>query len=146
MKHTRRQIAVTLLAALSLAAAGCDSGPTEPSQPRAEYSQTDIRVGTGDEAATGKRVSVNYTGWLYSPNAPDGKGNQFDTSIGKTPLNLTVGNREVITGFDRGVLGMKVGGARRVVIPPEQAYGSSGSGPIPPNATLVFEIELLSVQ
>jgi len=129
------------------AAAGCgdDSSPTAAT-PRAEYSQTDVRVGSGAQAASGKRVSVNYTGWLYNPSGQDGKGQQFDTSTGKGAFSFTLGAGQVISGWDRGVAGMRVGGMRRLVLPPELAYGASGNGPIPGNATLVFDIELLDVQ
>ena len=98
-------------------------------------------VGTGTEAVGTSRVTVSYTGWLYDASKTDGKGLQFDTST-----NATFPLTNVIAGWQRGVVGMKVGGQRRLIIPPELAYGSSGSGPIPPNATLVFDIGLLGVQ
>ena len=138
-----------ILLALLVATAACggsDSNPTAPSQPSAPYSQTDLRSGTGAEATAGRRVTVNYTGWLYSPSGTDGKGAQFDTSANRGPFSFTLGRGEVIAGWDRGVAGMHVGGLRRLVIPPELAYGASGNGPIPPNATLVFDIELVAVQ
>ena len=101
-------------------------------------------MGTGTEAAPGNRATVAYTGWLYDLSKTDGKGTQFDSSASFT---FTLGAGAVIQGWDRGVAGMKVGGQRRLVIPPELAYGSSSPGPgIPPNATLVFDITLLSVQ
>jgi FKBP-type peptidyl-prolyl cis-trans isomerase FkpA len=113
------------------------------------YTQTDLRVGTGTEATASRRVTVNYTGWLYAANAPENKGQQFDSSLspGRTPFAFTIGAGEVIRGWDQGVVGMRVGGQRRLVIPPALAYGSTGAGngAIPPNATLVFDIELLSV-
>lgn len=144
------RLLIALFCALTFVACGSDSdsSPTGPSTPRAEYSQTDLVVGTGTEATNGRRVTVNYTGWLYNPSGTDSKGAQFDTSLqaGRTPLSWTLGSNEVITGFSRGTQGMRVGGRRRVVIPPELAYGATGNGPIGPNATLVFEIELLSVQ
>jgi FKBP-type peptidyl-prolyl cis-trans isomerase len=133
-----------------LVAIGCGgSSSTSPSstQPRGEFSQTDLRAGTGTTATTGRRVTVNYTGWLYDPNQPEQKGRQFDTSIGRTPFAFTLGAGQVIRGWDQGVVGMRVGGLRRLVIPPELGYGSSGSGStIPPNATLVFDVEMLDVQ
>ena len=132
-----------------MAACGGGSGsssPTSPSTGSAPYSQTDLRVGTGAEATTGRRATVNYTGWLYDASRPEQKGQQFDTSVGRQPFTFTVGAGQVIAGWDRGVPGMKVGGQRRLVIPPELGYGSRGSPPvIPPNATLVFDIELLDV-
>jgi FKBP-type peptidyl-prolyl cis-trans isomerase FkpA len=140
---------VIVVLASAFAAAGCDgdSGTSPTILPGAPYSQTDVRVGTGAEAAAGRRATVNYTGWIYDPTAAENKGRQFDTSVGagRTPFLLTVGAGQVIPGFDRGVTGMRVGGMRRVVIPPDLAYGSQGQGSIPPNATLVFDIELLEV-
>jgi FKBP-type peptidyl-prolyl cis-trans isomerase FkpA len=124
--------------------AACAEGPTGPSS-SAPYSQVDLRLGTGSEATTGRSVAVNYTGWLYDPTKTDGKGLQFDTSAGGTPLTFTVGSGQVIQGFDRGVNGMKVGGARRVVIPSSLGYGASRNNSIPPYATLVFEVELVEV-
>ena len=145
---TRRLFIPGLIAALSfITACGDDSdpSPTQPT-PRAEYSATDLRVGSGTEATTGRTLTVNYTGWLYNPSGPDGKGSQFDSSVGKAPFSFPLGAGRVITGWDRGVAGMRVGGQRRLVLPPELAYGASGNGPIPPNSTLVFDIELLNVQ
>ena len=131
----------------ALFAAGCNGGsPVSPIQPRAEFSQVDLRAGTGAEAATGRRVTVHYTGWLYNPSGPDGKGQLFQTSVGGAPFSVVLGAGQVIRGWDQGVVGMRVGGVRRLVLPPELAYGQTGSGPIPPNATIVFEIELLDVQ
>ena len=134
----------TLLPALAvvLLAAGCDSGPPTSPTPRGEFSQTDLRVGTGAEATAGRTLSVNYALWLYSDSAADNKGQGLQSG----PHTFVLGARNVISGWERGVPGMRVGGLRRLVIPPELAYGPTGSGPIPPNATLVFEIELLNVQ
>lgn len=150
---TRRLFVTTLITALSFITIACgdDSNPNQPSQqpqsqPRAEYSQTDLRVGTGTEATNGRTMTVNYTGWLYNPSGADGKGAQFDSSAGRGPFSFLLGGNGIISGWNRGVLGMRVGGLRRFVLPPELAYGSSGSGPIPPNATLVFEVELVNVQ
>jgi FKBP-type peptidyl-prolyl cis-trans isomerase len=135
---------------LVVTAAGCggDSGTSPTILPGAPFSTTDVRVGTGADATTGRRVTVNYTGWIYDPSGPDNKGTQFDSSLtaGRQPFPFTLGTGAVIRGFEQGVTGMKVGGLRRVVIPPDLAYGSAGSGGvIPPNATLVFDIELLEV-
>lgn len=128
-----------------LAAAGCSSSPSSPSValPRAEFSQTDLRVGTGASASNGRLLTVAYTGWIYDPTRPESKGTQFDSN---TSFQFTLGNGGVIRGWDLGVVGMRVGGQRRLAIPPELAYGSSGRGTIPPNASLVFDIELLNVQ
>jgi FKBP-type peptidyl-prolyl cis-trans isomerase FkpA len=143
---TRRLVVPSLITALSFIPAACgDSSPTQPT-PRAEYSVTDLRAGSGAEATAGKRLSVHYTGWLYNPSGTDGKGAQFDTSVGRGAYPFTLGAGQVISGWDRGVAGMRVGGQRRLVLPPELAYGASGNGPIPPNATLVFDIELLDAQ
>jgi FKBP-type peptidyl-prolyl cis-trans isomerase FkpA len=132
--------------AAATVAAGCGSNPAEPTS-SAPYSQTDIRVGTGAEATNGRVVTVNYTGWLYDTSKTDGKGTQFDSSLnpGRTPFSFTLGASGIIDGWNRGVVGMKVGGVRRLVIPPDLAYGERGQGSIPGNATLVFDIELLSV-
>jgi FKBP-type peptidyl-prolyl cis-trans isomerase FkpA len=141
-----RVIALTL----AVAAAACDSGPAEPSVPllpTAPFSQTDVRVGTGAEATSGSRVTVIYTGWLYDPFQAEDKGRQFDTSVGGAPFSFVLGTNAVIPGFDQGVTGMRVGGMRRIIIPPDRAYGAGGvAGIIPPNATLLFEVELIEVQ
>jgi FKBP-type peptidyl-prolyl cis-trans isomerase FkpA len=118
------------------------SSPSSPNQPRAEFTQTDIRVGTGDTAANGRTLAVNYTGWLFDPSRPEQKGTQFESGS----YSFLLGAGRVIRGWDQGVLGMRVGGLRRLTIPPELAYGSTGSGPIPPNASLVFDVELVNVQ
>lgn len=126
-----------------MAGCGSDDGgsPTAPSA-NVPYSATDLRVGTGAEATTGRTAQVRYAGWLYSPTAADNKGRQFDAGT----FSFTVG-QGVIQGFSMGVNGMRVGGMRRVVIPPHLGYGPQGSGTtIPGNATLLFEIELLAVQ
>ena len=107
---------------------------------------TDLTVGTGATATAGHSVSVNYTGWLYDATKPDNKGTQFDSSIGRGPFSFLLGAGQVIAGWDQGVAGMKVGGSRRLIIPPSLGYGASGTGPIPGNATLVFDVTLLGVQ
>jgi FKBP-type peptidyl-prolyl cis-trans isomerase FkpA len=139
-----RQLLSILFIAGALGLAGCAEAPTGPSS-SAPYSQVDLRLGSGADAVTGRSVVVNYTGWLYDPTKTDGKGLQFDTSVGGTPLTFTLGTGQVIEGFDRGVTGMKVGGARRIVVPSSMAYGPSRNNSIPPFATLVFEIELVEV-
>ena len=111
------------------------------------YSLVDLADGSGAMATTGKTATVNYTGWLYSDTAPENKGKQFDSSIGRGPFRFRLGGGQVIRGWDQGVQGMKVGGQRRLVLPPEFAYGARGAGGvIPPNATLVFDVELLDVK
>jgi FKBP-type peptidyl-prolyl cis-trans isomerase FkpA len=139
-------VCVLALAALPLIAGCGSSSPSTPSTSSGTFTVTDLVVGTGPDATVGKLVTVNYTGWLYDTSRTDGKGTQFDTSIGKQPFPLTLGAGQVIKGWDQGIVGMKVGGSRRLIIPPDLAYGTSGMGPIPPNATLVFDISLLSVQ
>ena len=145
----KSSLLILITAAVATAACSGDSGTSPTILPGAPYSQTDVRVGTGAEATTGRRVTVNYSGWIYDPVAPENKGRQFDSSTGpgRTPFIVTVGAGQVIRGFDMGLAGMRVGGARRVVIPPDLGYGSTGSqgGVVPPNATLVFDIELLEV-
>lgn len=102
----------------------------------------DLQVGTGAEATSGKTVDVHYTGWLTS-------GKKFDSSLDRgRPFSFPLGGGRVIKGWDQGVAGMKVGGKRKLTIPPELGYGAGGAGGglIPPNATLVFEVELLAVK
>ena len=118
------------------------------STPSQGFQMTDKQVGTGTEATPGKTVVVHYTGWLFDPAAPDNKGTKFDSSRDRNqPFDFPLGAGHVIKGWDQGVSGMKVGGQRTLVIPPELGYGARGAGGvIPPNATLVFEVELLAVK
>jgi FKBP-type peptidyl-prolyl cis-trans isomerase len=138
-----RSTAVALVVAAAWAP-GCTASPTTPSN-SAPFSQSDLVVGNDPAAASGNSLMVNYTGWLYDASQPAQKGAQFDAS-GATPFTFTLGTGQVIEGWDQGVVGMKVGGIRRLVIPPSLAYGASRHGIIPPNATLVFEIQLISLQ
>ncbi len=112
-----------------------------------ELQKIDVKQGTGAEAASGKRVRVHYTGWLYDAAAPDHHGRKFDSSLDRgQPFGFVLGAGQVIRGWDEGVAGMKVGGKRTLIIPPEMGYGARGAGGvIPPNATLVFDVELLQV-
>jgi FKBP-type peptidyl-prolyl cis-trans isomerase FkpA len=121
--------------------------PNAPSQ-RPAYTRTDLQAGTGREAIKGKGLSVHYTGWLYDPSKADLKGRMFDSSKDRGPFDFVLGTGQVIPGWDQGFDGMKIGGKRRLIIPPNLAYGidGAGNGIIPPNATLVFEMELLDVQ
>jgi len=113
-----------------------------------ELKKIDVSTGTGAEAVAGKVVVVHYTGWLYDPAKPDGHGAKFDSSVDrKTPFDFGLGKGQVIKGWDEGVAGMKVGGKRTLVIPPAMGYGARGAGGvIPPNATLLFDVELLEVK
>lgn len=110
--------------------------------------KNDTKVGTGAEATTGKNVVVHYTGWLYDEKEADKKGEQFDSSRDKsTPFEFPLGGGQVIKGWDQGVVGMKVGGQRTLIIPSSYGYGARGAGDvIPPNADLIFEVELLEVK
>jgi FKBP-type peptidyl-prolyl cis-trans isomerase FkpA len=124
---------------------GCTQTPASPTTTPA-FSQMDLTVGTGATAASGASLTVDYTGWLYDSTKADSKGPQFDSSIGKSPLTFTLGAGQVIQGWEVGVAGMREGGVRRLVIPPSLAYGDTRKGILPPNATLVFDISLLSAQ
>jgi len=108
----------------------------------------DTKQGTGAEAQAGQTVVVHYTGWLYDEHAPDHKGSKFDSSLDRRePFSFPLGAGRVIRGWDEGVAGMKVGGHRTLVIPPDLGYGARGAGNvIPPNATLIFDVELLDVK
>jgi len=109
---------------------------------------SDVVVGGGAEAKSGQTVTVHYTGWLYDPKAADTHGKKFDSSKDHgEPFEFKLGAGRVIRGWDQGVAGMKVGGTRTLVIPADLGYGSRGAGgAIPPNATLVFDVELLAVR
>ena len=137
-------------AALALLTIGCNSdtaAPTNPSQVNIEFTTTDLVVGAGPQAAAGNAATVHYTLWLYNSAGADSKGQQLQTSVGGQPFTFVVGVGQVIPGFDQGTLGMRAGGRRRLYVPANLAYGSSGSqnGQIPPNAALVFEVELVTL-
>jgi len=138
-----RYVFVLMVASLLTGCGGGD-GPTAPSV-NVPFSVTELRAGTGREAVAGKAVTVHYTGWLYDPNQPNNKGSQFETSVNGQPYSFVLGAGAVIRGWDQGLVGLKVGGVRQLVIPPDLAYGAAGRGPIPPNATLLFEVELIAV-
>ena len=145
-----------LLTGLAILAPACGGGDGESGQGRGESGVStvttlqvnDVSVGSGAEATSGTTVSVHYTGWLYDEAASDHHGPKFDSSRDRgEPFEFLLGARQVIQGWDQGVAGMKVGGRRTLIIPPTLAYGSRGAGSvIPPNATLVFDVELLGVR
>jgi FKBP-type peptidyl-prolyl cis-trans isomerase FkpA len=113
-----------------------------------ELIKKDTVLGEGREAEPGFNVTVHYTGWLYDPSKPDGKGKKFDSSVDRhEPFVFFLGGGQVIQGWDEGFAGMKVGGKRTLIIPPHMGYGSYGAGGvIPPNATLIFDVELLGIK
>ena len=141
---SRTLIAALLAAVFPFVAPACAKEETKPA---AEVTTAtglkyqDLKVGTGPEAASGKIVEVHYTGWLES-------GTKFDSSVDRNrPLTFRLGAGDVIKGWDEGVAGMKVGGKRKLTIPPDLGYGKRGAGEvIPPGATLIFEVELLGVR
>jgi peptidylprolyl isomerase len=126
--------------ATSPAPAATTPGTAQEITTRSGLKMTDLKVGEGAVAENGSNVSVQYTGWLVD-------GTQFDTSVGRGPFTFRIGAGQVIPGWDEGVKGMRVGGKRKLTIPPDLGYGASGAGGvIPPGATLVFEVELLDVK
>lgn len=141
------------VAVLSLSACGGGSdsptsGSAAVSSPSA-LSTTDITVGTGATAANGQKVQVYYTGWLYDSAKTDFKGTQFDSNVGKQLFAFTLGatntSDSAIPGFSQGIVGMKVGGKRTILIPASLGYGASGYGPVPGNSGLVFEVTLVGI-
>jgi FKBP-type peptidyl-prolyl cis-trans isomerase len=138
------------LAVVLISIVGCSESTTSTSAVSdvAELVMTDVVMGTGAEAVAGKKVSVHYTGWLYDKAAADNKGKKFDSSRDRgQPFEFPLGEGRVIKGWDQGVAGMKVGGQRTLTIPPGLGYGSRGAGGlIPSNATLIFDVKLLSVR
>jgi FKBP-type peptidyl-prolyl cis-trans isomerase len=141
--------AAALAAAAEPPAAPPAAAPQLPPAPEPTLLVTDVVKGVGDEALPGMVVIVHYTGWLYDPAATDHHGRQFDSSRDRRqPFSFPLGAGRVIRGWEQGIPGMRVGGVRRLVIPPELAYGERGAGKglIPPNATLLFEVELLAVE
>jgi FKBP-type peptidyl-prolyl cis-trans isomerase len=139
-----KALSFVLAAVVAMAVSACGGNNTTPTAPSANvpFSTTDLRVGTGAEATLGRSVTVNYSLWLWDSLGTDNKGSRIDAG---TSFPFVVG-QGVIQGFSQGTIGMRVGGLRRVVVPPSLGYGSAGQPPVPGNATLIFEIELLSVQ
>ena len=134
-------------AATEAAAAPADA-PASTGTETMALQKTDLAPGSGAEIKSGQTALVHYTGWLYDAAAPENKGKKFDSSVDRNePFEFPVGAGMVIKGWDEGVVGMKVGGKRRLVIPPEMGYGSRGAGGvIPPGATLVFDVELVEIR
>ncbi len=155
MKHNNT-LTITLLLAC-FAVAGCNAQSTSSKQEKPAMTQSanitelqkiDTQVGTGREAEAGFNVTVHYTGWLFDPAAEGNKGKKFDSSLDRNqPFNFFLGGGQVIQGWDEGVQGMKIGGKRTLIIPSEMGYGARGAGgAIPPNANLIFDVELLDVK
>jgi FKBP-type peptidyl-prolyl cis-trans isomerase FkpA len=142
------KIAPLLLAGV-LAACGAKQ-PATPAVPSAvtALQSVELKPGNGATVAGGQIAVVQYTGWLYEASAQDHKGKEFDSSrTGGQPFKFPLGTGSVIKGWDQGVAGMKIGESRRLVIPPDLAYGDSGAaGVIPPGATLVFDVELVAIE
>lgn len=122
----------------SMVSSGCGGGDDSPTGPEAPLSTQDLVLGTGATAVAGDVLTVHYIGTLQN-------GNVFESSYGRQPYTFRLGAGQVIAGWDQGIPGMKVGGKRRLVIPPSLAYGSEGQAPIPPNATIQFDVELVSI-
>jgi FKBP-type peptidyl-prolyl cis-trans isomerase FkpA len=140
-------LAVAALAMAALAQTPADVPPQTAAEPAVLV--TDLVAGIGDEALPGMVVIVHYTGWLHDPAAQDQRGRKFDSSRDRgQPLSFQLGAGRVIRGWDQGLPGMKLGGIRHLVIPSSLAYGArgAGNGVIPPNATLIFDVELLAVE
>ncbi len=144
--------------AVALFAVACnnDGGgtPTDPSQVNVEFSTTDLVVGTGPELVAGNRATLNFELWLYNPAGTASKGTRIQGSTDSNPqgpggivgpVEFVIGAGGIIPGFDQGVRGMRVGGRRRIYMPPSLAYGAQGSQGIPANASLVFEVELTRI-
>jgi FKBP-type peptidyl-prolyl cis-trans isomerase len=142
-RRIKRSFIGAVVAALLVGGAACGDNPLSPS----EYGivVTDVVVGSGTEIRLGRGATVFYTLWLSDPSKPEGKGTLVESNVGGQAFSFALGYNQVIPGWDIGIPGMKVGGTRRLVIPPDQAYGSSSSATIPANSTLVFDIQLVGV-
>ena len=152
-----KTLSVFVMCAMSLLVAACgkQESPKPAAAPAAaatvaaptELQKVDVVKGTGEGISQGQVAVVHYTGWLYDPSAPEQKGGKFDSSRDRgQPFSFMIGAGQVIRGWDEGVQGMQPGGQRRLVIPSDLAYGEPGKGPIPPGATLVFDVELLAIE
>jgi FKBP-type peptidyl-prolyl cis-trans isomerase FkpA len=154
MKLTSLLLSTLFMSTALLSISACAQEKAVTKAPAAESAKAitelvkkDTVVGTGKEAVAGKLVRVHYTGWLYEPGKPENKGAKFDSSVDRSePFVFPLGGGRVIKGWDEGVAGMKTGGKRNLIIPPAMGYGARGAGSvIPPNATLMFDVELLDV-
>lgn len=136
---------LSLITLIALAACTAAAPPAHATGQIDKLTIIDTKVGTGAEAKAGMKVIVQYTGWLYDDSAKDKHGTKFDSSYDSgMPFSFNLGAGDVIEGWDQGVVGMRVGGKRTLLIPPALGYGSRGAGgDIPPNASLVFDVELL---
>ncbi|WP_282298555.1 MULTISPECIES: FKBP-type peptidyl-prolyl cis-trans isomerase [unclassified Stenotrophomonas] len=143
-----RRLPKLLIAPLLLSLlVGCTPPGPPPGGTIAAFEKIDTQPGTGAEATPGSTISVHYTGWIYDERAADKHGAKFDSSLDRgDPFSFQLGQGRVIKGWDEGFAGMKVGGKRTLMIPAEYGYGAGGAGPIPPNASLVFDVELLAVK
>jgi FKBP-type peptidyl-prolyl cis-trans isomerase len=132
----------------SAPAADASTAPASTGNEVMALQTIELAPGSGPEIKAGQNALVHYTGWLYDAAAPEKKGTKFDSSVDRNePFEFPVGGGMVIKGWDEGVAGMKVGGKRRLVIPPDMGYGARGAGGvIPPNATLVFDVELVEIR
>jgi len=142
----RRSVLAALI--VGFCAACTDKTAKAPASPVNSLEIVDLKTGEGASIAAGRQAVVQYTGWLYEASAPDKKGKQFDSSLRSgEPFRFTVGAGQVIKGWDQGVVGMKIGGSRRLTVPADLAYGENGAGGvIPPGATLVFDVELMGIE
>jgi FKBP-type peptidyl-prolyl cis-trans isomerase FkpA len=132
----------------SAAEPAAEAAPAATGTENMPMQKIDLAPGSGAEIKSGQNALVHYTGWLYDAAAPENKGKKFDSSVDRNePFEFPVGGGMVIKGWDEGVVGMKVGGKRRLVIPPDMGYGARGAGGvIPPGATLVFDVELVEIR
>jgi len=157
MKYLSFLAGMLTLVMLTISGCKADSKSTESQNQQEKTAMTksitelvkkDTVIGQGREAEPGFNITVNYTGWLYDPSKEDGRGKKFDSSLDRhEPFIFFLGGGQVIQGWDEGFAGMKIGGKRTLIIPPEMGYGARGAGGvIPPNATLIFDVELLDIK
>jgi FKBP-type peptidyl-prolyl cis-trans isomerase FkpA len=148
MARNNPLLRISVVVSVALLAACGGKPAATPVSTVAAMQSTEIKAGNGEAVTAGKIAVVQYTGWLYEATAKDNKGKQFDSSrTTGQPFRFPVGAGQVIKGWDQGVVGMKIGESRRLIIPADLAYGDSGAGGvIPPGATLVFDIDLLGIE